>query len=239
MNKRNLNFVDMLDLEAQEEGPSDSDWRSGDGDSTEVDSDGNLRDFVCKDEDAEETLLIPVSRTSTSSDSSYRDELACFDDYGARGFISGGRPRRPSASDRAAYCGMALHDASSCCSCYCCGAQVHACRSFHPYVFASYLKSAIPVVDDFVRSLKSFRNEMDLCDGTVQDRAVDTNTAGSARCRGTGAQCQGSPGEPCSLGVDNAREKKGADDTDSDRPLLTSKHRLRPGRSLTRGGTTV
>ncbi|KAJ6436073.1 major facilitator superfamily domain-containing protein [Purpureocillium lavendulum] len=174
MNKAKLTFVEMLDLEAREEGSSGSDWRSGDSDSTEVDSDGNLRDFVCKDDDAEEPLLTPGSRTSTSSDGSYRDEQACIDGHGARGRTSGRRPRRPSA--------------------------------------------AIPVVDDFVRSLKSFRNEMDLCDGVVQDRAADANTAGSARCPETGAEGQGSPG------ADTKRGGEAAEDTDSEPPFLRSRH---------------
>ncbi|KAJ6436785.1 DDE superfamily endonuclease, CENP-B-like protein [Purpureocillium lavendulum] len=183
MNKGKLTFAEMLDLEAREEGLSGSDWRSGDSDSTEVDSDGNLRDFVCKDDDAEEPLLTPGSRTSTSSDGSYRDEQARIEGHGARGRTSARRPRRP----------------------------------FHPYVFASYLKSAIPVVDDFVRSLKSFRNEMDLCDGVVQDRAADANTAGSARCPETGAEGQGSPG------ADTKRGGEAAEDTDSEPPFLRSR----------------
>ncbi|KAJ6436794.1 putative AC transposase [Purpureocillium lavendulum] len=182
MDKDNLTFVEMLDLEGARRDRSD--WRSGDIDSTEVDGDGNLRDFVCKDDDAEEPLLTPGSRTSTSSDGSYRDEQACIEGHGARGRTSARRPRRP----------------------------------FHPYVFASYLKSAIPVVDDFVRSLKSFRNEMDLCDGVVQDRAADANTAGSARCPETGAEGQGSPG------ADTKRGGEAAEDTDSEPPFLRSRH---------------
>ncbi|KAJ6437015.1 mutator-like element [Purpureocillium lavendulum] len=158
MNKGKLTFVDMLDLEAREEGSSGGDWRSGDSDSTEVDSDGNLRDLVCKDDDAEEPLLTPGSRTSTSSDGSYRDEQARIDGHGPRG------------------------------------------------------------LDDYVRSLKSFRNEMELCEGAVQDRAADADTAGSARCHETGERGRSPPG------ADTKREGEAAEDSDSEPPFLRSRH---------------
>lgn len=188
---------------------------------------------MCKDDDAEEPLLTPGSRTSTSSDGSYRDEQARIDGHGPRGRRSGRRPRRPSASERAAHCSRALLDASTCYSCHYCGAHVRACRSFHPYVFASYLKSAIPVVDDYVRSLKSFRNEMELCEGAVQDRAADADTAGSARCHETGERGRSPPG------ADTKREGEAAEDSDSEPPFLRSRRRLRRGRSSARGGAAV
>ncbi|KAM4067449.1 reverse transcriptase (RNA-dependent DNA polymerase) [Hirsutella rhossiliensis] len=74
--------------------PCHSDWQSNDSVGIEVDSEGNLRDFVCKDNGAGEPLLTSGSLASNSSGSSYRDEKTGIDDYGARKYKSDKGPRR-------------------------------------------------------------------------------------------------------------------------------------------------
>lgn len=85
---------------------------------------------------------------------------------------------------------MALHNALSCYSCHCCGAHDHASCHLHPNRLTSVLQLAIPVLDDLVRKLKPFGNEMDLCAGVVQDRAVDADAAGFL-CHNTDAAASG------------------------------------------------
>ncbi|KAK4058981.1 hypothetical protein Purlil1_14390 [Purpureocillium lilacinum] len=84
-----------------------------------------------------------------------------------------------------------------------------------------------------ILTLKSFRNEMELCEGAVQDRAADADTAGSARCHETGERGRSPPG------ADTKREGEAAEDSDSEPPFLRSRRRLRRGRSSARGGAAV
>ncbi|KAK4058956.1 hypothetical protein Purlil1_14414 [Purpureocillium lilacinum] len=71
---------------------------------------------------------------------------------------------------------------------------------------------------------------MELCEGAVQDRAANADTAGSARCQETGERGQSPPG------ADTKREGEAAEDSDSEPPFLRSRRRLRRGRSSARGG---
>lgn len=132
-----------------------------------------MRNFACSHEDAQLPFSTSVSRTSTLSGRCYQCEQAHSDHDGPQKCTYSGRPRRPSASVRAVDCTMALHNASSCCSCHCCGAHDHASCHLRPNRLAF-----VPVLDDLVHRLKSLGNEMDPRAGVVQDRAVDADAAG-------------------------------------------------------------
>ncbi|KAM4067541.1 hypothetical protein HRG_001439 [Hirsutella rhossiliensis] len=219
MGKSNLTFFDMLGLQVREEEASGSDWQSDD-------SEGNLRDFVRKEKDAEEPPLTSGSLASNSSGSSYRDEKTGIDDYGARKYKSDKSPRRQSVSDMAVHCSTAVNDAMSYSSCHCCGVHIHLPQNFHPYVFAAHLKSAVPAVDDFMHSLRSLRNELDLCDGLGKGhtagagagdqgchRGAKSERHGTRRCSKDVADGHPSHEQSNANADGSTREKKAVEDT--------------------------
>ncbi|KAM4067508.1 hypothetical protein HRG_001419 [Hirsutella rhossiliensis] len=189
MGKSNLTFFNMLGLEVREEeaqrlAKQRQRWHRSR-------QRRNLRDFVCKDNGAGEPLLTSGSLASNSSGSSYRDEKTGIDDYGARKYKSDKGPRRQSVSDRAVHCSTAVNDTMSYSSCHCCGVHIHLPQNFHPYVFAAHLKSAVPAVDDFMRSLRSLRNELDLCDGLGKSHAAGAVAGDQGRHRGANSERHG------------------------------------------------
>ena len=138
------------------------------------------------------------------------------------------QPRRPSVSDRAVHRSAALHAALHCSSCHCCAAAhgLH-CHQFHPYVFASQLKSAISMLDGFARSLRSLREEMALSDGATEERPD-----GGQEAKGDqdGKPPTANPGGS----THNSQDVEGSDSDEPRRP----RRRLRRGRPLARGCQT-